>query len=263
MCAASRYEESIREDSLFVDPLAKALAGPDGLRNPMGSWILVPRTRFGDDLLQKFYWEHGVRQLVLLGAGVDARAYRLEGVPELTVFEVDQQTTFDFKEPIVQQQRLTVRGRVTVATDFSTIHDEEHWGSALLQHGFDNAQPTVWLLEGLVMYLTETETRRMMRCIGRLSAPGSVVFHDAISLSQLSSGISVAGARFVGGSDDYAGMWNAEAGFQNAKVRSIDSIWVDRRNRKLCVDERPSMEATPEWCRGRNLTMFVQVEKVH
>merc|ERR1712039_532065 len=106
--------------------------------------------------------------------------------------------------------------------------------------------PTVWLLEGLVMYLTDVETRRMMRCIGRLSAPGSVVFHDAISQSNLTSGIVVAGARFVGGSDDYAGMWSAEAGFRQGKVRSIDSVWVDRRSRSLYVDERPWMEATEE-----------------
>merc|ERR1712232_959871 len=118
------------------------MGGPDGLRNPMGSWILVPRTRFGDDLLQKLYWEHGCRQLVLLGAGVDARAFRLDGVPELSVFEVDQQTTFDFKEPIVQCHHLKVRSRFTVATDFSTVEDEEDWERALLRHGFDKSLPT-------------------------------------------------------------------------------------------------------------------------
>merc|ERR1719453_956466 len=98
MCAGSRYEESIRPDSLFEDPLAKELAGPEGVRNAMGAWILVPRTRYGDDLLLQFYHEKGCRQLVLLGAGVDARAWRVPGVPELHVFEVDQQTTFDYKE---------------------------------------------------------------------------------------------------------------------------------------------------------------------
>jgi len=42
----------------------------------MGEWILVPRTRFGDDFLLRKYKENGCRQLVLLGAGMDARAFR-------------------------------------------------------------------------------------------------------------------------------------------------------------------------------------------
>jgi methyltransferase (TIGR00027 family) len=262
MCAGSRYEESLRSDSLFDDPLAKELAGPEGLRNPMGAWILVPRTRYGDDLLQQFYYEKGCRQLVMLGAGVDARAFRMESVPELNVFEVDQQTTFDFKEPIVANYPLAVRSRAVVATDFSTNRDEEHWEKELLKQGFDKTVPTVWLLEGLVMYLTDAETKRAMRCIGRLSAKNSVVFHDAITRSYVSSGVVVGGARFVGGSDDYAGMWAREAGFGNTYVRKMDSMWVDRRHRMLKFDNRPWAEATPDQCRGQNLAVFVQSEKM-
>lgn len=262
MCAGSRYEETLRSDSLFSDPFAKDLAGVEGLRNPMGAWILVPRTRYGDDLLQYFYAEKGCRQLVLLGAGVDARAFRIESVPELTVFEVDQQTTFDFKEPIVRDWHPMVRKRVTVATDFSTNQDDEHWERAILSKGFDKSVPTVWLLEGLIMYLTDAETRRVMRCIGRLSPRNSVVFHDAISHSNVSSGIVVGGAPFVGGSDDYARMWSGEAGFHKTSVRLIDSIWVDRQNRRLVFDQRPSAEATEETLRGHKACLFVLSEKV-
>lgn len=45
MCAGSRYLESQRRDALFVDHLAARLAGPQGLAQPMGDWIMVPRTR--------------------------------------------------------------------------------------------------------------------------------------------------------------------------------------------------------------------------
>merc|ERR1719215_613069 len=262
MCAASRYEESLRPDSLFVDHLSKELAGPEGLRNPMGAWILVPRTAFGDELLWRFYTEKGCRQLVLLGAGVDARAFRLEGMPELNVFEVDQQTTFDYKDPIVQDHPLTVNSRVVVATDFSTIQDDEHWEQSLLQSGFDRSIPTVWLLEGLMMYLTDVEQRRVMRCIARLSPRNSVVFHDAITHTHVSSGIVVGGAPFVGGSDDYAGMWAKEGGFHQTSVRSIDRFWVDRRNRRLMQDTSASAEATVDVCRRQKLCLFVQTEKV-
>eukprot|EP00966_Prymnesium_polylepis_P228316 5284102-Prymnesium_polylepis.1 len=73
----------------------------------MGSWIMVPRTRYGDDLLEQYY-QKGCRQLVLLGAGMDARAYRVTGLPELRVFEVDQQTTFDVKEPLLAGEQISV-----------------------------------------------------------------------------------------------------------------------------------------------------------
>ena len=62
----------------------------------MGDWVMVPRTRFGDDYLREQY-ARGARQLVLLGAGFDARAYRMPQLPDLAVFEVDQQTTFDVR----------------------------------------------------------------------------------------------------------------------------------------------------------------------
>ena len=61
MCAGSRYLESQRSDALFVDPLAAKLAGSQGLAQPMGDWIMVPRTRFGDDFVVQHYMK--ARQL--------------------------------------------------------------------------------------------------------------------------------------------------------------------------------------------------------
>ena len=78
------------------DLQAYKLAGAEGRAQPMGDWIMVPRTRFGDDYLREQY-ARGARQLVLLGAGFDARAYRMSQLPDLAVFEVDQQTTFDVR----------------------------------------------------------------------------------------------------------------------------------------------------------------------
>ena len=184
MCAASRWQESKRPDSLFTEPQAKKLAGDEGLANPMGEWIMVPRTRFGDDLLRHCY-ARGARQLVLLGAGFDARAYRLQGVEELRVFEVDQQTTFDVKEPLLVEERLLVASRHVVPTEFT---ERGAWAKQLGTRGFDVQVPTVWLLEGLLMYLSIEDTKVMMGEIGRLSAPSSVVFHDACSASFVAHG---------------------------------------------------------------------------
>ena len=81
--AAVRAQESEREDRLFDDPWASALAGADGL-----AWLEqgsaesavadVLRTRFFDDYLLRVAREEGIRQVVLVGAGLDTRAFRLE-----------------------------------------------------------------------------------------------------------------------------------------------------------------------------------------
>ena len=258
MCAASRGIESKRSDSLFTDPLGDRLAGDEAIDNEMGAWILVPRTRFGDDLLRKSYDQDGARQLVMLGAGMDARAFRMQGLPELKVFEVDQATTFDIKEPLVRGEELLVESRHTVATDFS---HKKGWGEDLVESGFDPSVPTVWLLEGLLMYLSMPDTVDLMQMIGELSAPKSVVFHDAITASYVRRSIQVAGAKFIGGSDEYAGLWAQHAGFSNGTVHDFNkAILVDRQQRRLIVD-RNTPEASPGLCRGHDLVLFVEARK--
>lgn len=266
MCAASRYVESMRTDAMFQDRLAYKLAGEESRHNPMGEWILVPRTVYGDSLLSWRYENAQVRQLVLLGAGMDARAWRMD-LPELSVFEVDQQTTFDVKEPLVADEPITVKSRVVVSTDFSNFdrrNGTAQWADDLLRSGFDPDEPTVWLLEGLVMYLRNDDMELVMRKIGELTsrrAVGSVVFHDAISRTHVKSRIAVAGAKFVGSSDEYGRLWAEVAGFHKSYVADIRSISLDRANQRLYFDPR-FPEATPSRCSGRNLVLFVEAEKV-
>ncbi len=90
--AAARARESERLDRLFDDPLAAALAGPEGFAwlddmeraQPWGQpeLYVVVRTRFFDDFLLRASWGAGTRQVVLLAAGMDARAFRMDW-PEL------------------------------------------------------------------------------------------------------------------------------------------------------------------------------------
>lgn len=135
------------------------------------------------------------------------------------------------------------------------------WAAELLRHGFDAWVPTVWLLEGLLMYLTIPEQQRLMRTVGILSAPGSAVFHDAISAEEVKSRIVVAGAPFLGGSDDYGGLWRDEAGFHRSDVIHFKrDIHVDRKRRRLEVFDGPSL--TERDCRGQRLPLFVTAEKV-
>ena len=62
--------------------------------------------------------------------------------------------------------------RAVVATEFT---QRGQWGRDLVAAGFDVTVPTVWLLEGLLMYLSLPDTHDLMRIMGELSAPGSVV----------------------------------------------------------------------------------------
>ena len=260
MCAASRWIEGQRKDALFADPLGYKLAGAEGRASPMGDWIMTPRTRFADDLVKEHYdGPAAARQLVLLGAGMDSRAFRMTSVDELAVYEVDQPTTFDIKEPLVADEKLGVSSRTTVATDFT---DRGAWAKQLAATSFDAAVPTVWILEGLLMYLSLRDTEDLMRQIGELSAPGSVVFHDAVSANYVAGGRGpvVGGAPFIGGSDDYKGMWREHAGFGEGYARDFSSIKVDRAQRKLRFDDGVA-EATPARCRGNSVVLFVVAQK--
>ena len=168
-------------------------------------------------------------------------------------------TTFEIKEPLVADEKLGVASRTTVATDFT---DRGAWAKQLAAASFDAAVPTVWILEGLLMYLSLRDTEDLMRQIGELSAPGSVVFHDAVSANYVAGGRGpvVGGAPFIGGSDDYKGMWREHAGFGKGYARDFSSIKVDRAQRKLRFDDGVA-EATPARCRGNSVVLFVVAQK--
>ena len=146
-----------------------------------------------------------------------------------------------------------------MATEFSK---PGQWGRDLEAAGFDTSVPTVWLLEGLMMYLSLDDSRTLMREVGRLSATGSAVFHDAVSASYVSGGRGpvVAGAKFIGGSDDYGQLWASVAGFQKTFAHNIETVSVDRHRREIVVDSRVP-EASAQVCRGRNVVLFVTAEK--
>jgi methyltransferase (TIGR00027 family) len=215
--------------------------------------VQVPRTRYGDDLIEELD-HNGATQLVLLGAGMDTRAYRLNTLRNWTVFEVDLDETFAVKEPLLADQPVCCAKRVTISADFTTMSTGD-LVQQMLDSGFDRSVPSVFLLEGLMMYLDAETSARIIRSVTALAASGSVVFHDAISATYLREGIAVHGAPFIGASDDYAEMWGA-ANFNTTVLDMNYSVRVDRRKRGLIVDR--SQIATPARIRGRNVVLFVE-----
>ena len=251
----TQAEESRRADALFHDPVAHLVAG--GARS-MGDWIMVPRTRYGDDLIEEL-GKTGASQLVLLGAGMDTRAFRLASLRAWTVFEVDLQETFAVKEPLLADQPTLCAQRVVLGADFAQASAVE-LVQLLVDAGFKREAPAVFLLEGLLMYLDEATTSRVIQAVRTVSAPGSVVFHDAITASYLQQGIAVHGAPFIGGSDDYAALWGAE--FDTKVLDMARSVRVDRANRRLVVDLSSTQAlVTPARAKGNNIVLFVHCRR--
>ncbi|MFF0462750.1 SAM-dependent methyltransferase [Streptomyces mexicanus] len=111
----------------------------------------------------------GIRQLVVLAAGLDARAYRLDLPADTTVYEIDVEPVLRFKESVVTRARLKPAARRhAVVADL-----RGPWQAALARAGFDPELPTTWLVEGLFMYLSGPECERLLDGLTRLSAPGS------------------------------------------------------------------------------------------
>ncbi|QMU74171.1 SAM-dependent methyltransferase [Streptacidiphilus sp. P02-A3a] len=186
--ARVRAMESRREHALFHDPLAAAFAAAGGLslrpvvpgpgaaardearQRRWGGVALsiVIRTRFLDDLLTRAA-EAGCRQVVLLGAGMDSRAYRLDRPPGTRLFELDTAEPLAFKESVLRTERAVPRcERRVVAVDL-----REDWPAALAAAGHDPALPTAWIAEGLLIYLPQEDVQRLLERVGGLSAPGS------------------------------------------------------------------------------------------
>ncbi|MES5820825.1 class I SAM-dependent methyltransferase [Streptomyces sp. RG80] len=181
--ARVRALESQWENALFRDPLAQAFAAAGGLwpssaplpddeaarrRRMAVSFSIVIRTKFLDDLLQEAS-ESGVRQVVLLGAGMDSRAFRMDWPEGTRLFEVDTAAPLDFKASVLRQERAVARcERITVAVDL-----REDWPAALAAAGHDPTVPTAWIAEGLLIYLPEDAVELLLARISAQSAPGS------------------------------------------------------------------------------------------
>jgi methyltransferase (TIGR00027 family) len=176
--AAARAHESVQLDALVHDPFAAELAGEEGER-----WIgdedgdcrlrahIALRTRFFDDHLLRAA-RAGARQIVLLAAGLDARAYRLDWPAGTRLFEVDRPEVLAHKDRVLAGAPLRCTRR-TLAADLTGS-----WAEGLRALGFRAGERSAWLAEGLLAYLHEEEVRRLLRTIAALSTPDSTLALD-------------------------------------------------------------------------------------
>jgi methyltransferase (TIGR00027 family) len=190
--AAERAYESARPDRLFEDPLADALAGEEGRAmaermhrdGVLDHSAFAVRTRFYDDILAS---SAGVRdatsQVVVIAAGMDARAYRLPLPSDLAWFELDRPELLALKDQVLGAIGATPQcARRPVGVDLTT-----EWAAPLTAAGFDSTRPSVWLAEGLLFYLEPAAVHRLLDEITQLSAVGSELVTDTIGQSVLDS----------------------------------------------------------------------------
>jgi methyltransferase (TIGR00027 family) len=190
LTAYGRAQESREPDPLFVEPLAAAFVAA-ALRAPVPAGVRLPRLGPARDDGSSRTWNGlryyfaqrtpfydrqlldavraGIRQVVVLGAGLDTRAFRLELPADVTFFEVDTEPVLGFKAQVLDDAgAVPTCRRVPLVADL-----QQDWTGALLAGGFDRTQPTYWMIEGLLMYLEHAEADRLLEAITGLAVAGS------------------------------------------------------------------------------------------
>lgn len=211
LVAAIRAHETARGDRLFDDPYAAKLAGERGRRlleaaltesGEQATVQIVVRTRFWDDALLRA--ARVAQQVVIIAAGMDARAYRLDWPDGTTVYEIDQPHVISAKSELLADDTPRCR-RAGVGIDLA-----QDWPDALVSAGFDPQAPTVWLMEGLLQYLDESLVRTLFERVDELSAPNSMLLYEVVGTVLLQSpmlatvleAMAEQGSPWVFGTDD-------------------------------------------------------------
>ena len=185
--AAARALEAQKPAPLAVDRYAdvfcRAAGGPwaDLLDDPDADHPLrsddfgahfvtfqAARTRYFDAYFRSAA-QAGIRQVVMLAAGLDSRAYRLDWPAGTTVFELDQPRVLEFKRQALGAAAPTAERR-EIAVDL-----RDDWAAALQGNGFRPDEPSAWIAEGLLVYLPATAQEQLFNGVDTMASPGSRV----------------------------------------------------------------------------------------
>ncbi len=183
IAAAGRSVENYRQDGLISDPYAEALVEATQPARPIPTrpaaatgdttWralsdLLGVRSRYFDDVLSRATAD-GIRQVVLLASGLDTRSHRLGWLPGTTLFEIDRAPVLALKQRVLHEL-----GAIATCEHRPVPHDlRSDWSAALRAEGLSDDEPTVWIAEGLLYYLTPQAQGALLQTVDTLSAPGS------------------------------------------------------------------------------------------
>ena len=148
------------------------------------------------------------RQVVMVGTGMDARPWRLPLPPGTGWWEVDRRDVLSAKRRALRKAGAELPGEGAVGTGlqlrcarWAAIPADlqaAEWVESLTQEGFDPEQPTVWVLEGVLMYLDQDAVAPLLRRMSELSAPGSSLVAHAITEHGLADVRAAAGSHSYG-----------------------------------------------------------------
>jgi len=198
--AALRAMESLRppEERICYDPLARYFMGRglailirSRLIRKIAFWAveriapglagdIIGRVRYIDDHVQLAIRE-GVEQLVILGAGYDSRAYRLQELSQnVRCFEVDHPATQKVKKERIRRVFGRLPGNIAyVPADF----ENDDVSRRLLDAGFDSSLKTLFIWEGVTMYLSAEAVDRVLDFVSHGSRQGSSIVFDYVHKS--------------------------------------------------------------------------------
>jgi methyltransferase (TIGR00027 family) len=158
--------------SIYADPrlLAKVIELEPDVQTRLQLMIdfMATRTAFFDEFFLDAA-DSGVRQVVILAAGLDARSWRLPWPDGTVVYELDQPKVLEFKSETLREHGAHPTAKlVNVPIDL-----RQDWPKELQEAGFDASRPSAWLAEGLVRYLPAQAQDLLFERIHSLSAAGS------------------------------------------------------------------------------------------
>ena len=134
------------------------------------------RTNFIDDLVAKWSTEENFTQVVIVAAGFDSRAYRLQ-LPNVDFFELDFPSVVADKQQRVQANNLTCSGKSVnyVGADLriTTARD-----ALIANKAFNTSAKTIYVVEGLIYYLHQPDVDKLFASLGQVAAPGSQIVFD-------------------------------------------------------------------------------------
>ena len=239
MVAAYRARATARANPICDDPWAAALAGAEGAAlakrfderfGHMELWIAL-RVAFLDMQVLHYTADHGYRQVVILGAGLDTRAARLarDGV---RFYEVDHPATQAHKrEVLANLDGYPVGAPTFVACDF----ERDEFLAQLQAEGFDSSAPAIIVWEGVVPYLTDDAIRATARRVASACEPSTVLFFDFLG-KRMAGGSGIRdkdhetrqyvddlGEPIRFGTNDILPLLY-DAGFRYVRVRNFDEI---------------------------------------
>ncbi|HZU47199.1 MAG TPA: SAM-dependent methyltransferase [Mycobacterium sp.] len=187
--AMARAAESDCKCPLFTDPYAQSFidaavergwqapsSGPMAERLRAIGGYAAARTKWFDEYFIAA-GANGIQQVVILGAGLDTRAWRLPWVDGTVVYEIDQPKVLQFKsDTLARRSAHPAVGYVAVPVDL-----RQDWPKALREAGFDPSAATAWCAEGLIPYLSAADQDLMFERIAGLTSRGSRVAADTFS----------------------------------------------------------------------------------